>query len=676
MSEKTLGTLFELLEDYQVEVPIVQRDYAQGRQDIHVKTVRNNLLNDMRSAILKETPPLDLNFVYGKAEGKKFIPIDGQQRLTTLFLLHLYAFCNDETKIPLLYQFTYETRITSREFLKKLIENRTEIFIEGTNPSAEIEDSEWFISGWAHDPTVNSILVMLDDIQSIFGDIEYLAEKLTSAGDEPIIFKFLEIQDLGMEDSLYIKLNARGKPLTEFENFKARLIGRMKKMNLSYIDKFELYFDCDWTDLFWGEHKENFDQTYYDFFGVLLMNNGIIQDDNNWANTLDYNKISAEVFETAYYTLNFLSQNTGYKDVSLLIFNALTEGRTYTNRVLFHAVTTYLLKAKGVDNGYLKQWLRIIRNLALNSTIDKFNLYRSAIESINSLSKLWENLLTYFTNKGKVSGFNQQQIVEEQEKAQIIITDVSFAEEIYKAEQHLYFSGQIRSALYIAKNDNGKYDKEQFIQYWEKISALFDDTKPKHKQHLLRRALLTFGDYTLPVSQFMTLCVDDPNEAANTPSLKSLFANNGSVVRQLLDTLDSTMVLKEQLKEIIANSVVPKNDWRYCFIHYPKLFSWMSISHLRLRVIQGEMHIIQNKWSNGYNYALFLSALYEELISRKIEVQFDGELGVYVQHYLYAKGYTVSYSNNKFHVTKGSKKNVFESQSDDPISETVNFLTK
>jgi uncharacterized protein with ParB-like and HNH nuclease domain len=116
MSEKTLDTLFELLDEYQVEVPIVQRDYAQGRQDAHAKTVRLNLLNDMRAAILEETPPLDLNFVYGKAEGEKFIPIDGQQRLTTLFLLHLFAFRDDKTKKTFLNKFTYETRITSREF--------------------------------------------------------------------------------------------------------------------------------------------------------------------------------------------------------------------------------------------------------------------------------------------------------------------------------------------------------------------------------------------------------------------------------------------------------------------------------------------------------------------------------------------------------------------------------
>lgn len=118
MSEKAIETLIDLLKEYKVEIPIVQRDYAQGRQDDHTNMVRYNLLKDVKSAILRKTQPLDLNFVYGKVEGDKFIPLDGQQRLTTLFLLHLYAFNNDDSKTELLTKFTYETRKSSRTFLK------------------------------------------------------------------------------------------------------------------------------------------------------------------------------------------------------------------------------------------------------------------------------------------------------------------------------------------------------------------------------------------------------------------------------------------------------------------------------------------------------------------------------------------------------------------------------
>ncbi|MNF09902.1 hypothetical protein D3C80_2106880 [compost metagenome] len=68
--------------------------------------------------------------------------------------------------------------------------------------------------------------------------------------------------------------------------------------------------------------------------------------------------------------------------------------------------------------------------------------------------------------------------------------------------------------------------------------------------------------------------------------------------------------------------------------------------------------------------------MYEELKSRKIRSQFDGELGIYVQHYLYVKGYTVSFSNGKFTVANGTNKVVFESQTDDPILETAEFISR
>lgn len=673
MREKPIATLLELLDEYKVEIPIVQRDYAQGRKNAHAKVVRSNLLKDMKTAILSDTP-LDLSFVYGKAENKKFIPIDGQQRLTTLFLLHLYAFRKDASKTPLLHHFTYETRITSREFLKRLIENRAEIFASNLNPSAEIEDSEWFVSSWSYDPSIQSALVMLDNIENLFHDVDILADRLMDANHMPITFQFLEMQDLGMEDSLYIKLNARGKPLTEFENFKAQLIGRMKKLKLPYIDEFERHFDCEWTDLFWNKYKKDFDKTYYAFFGILLMNYGIIEDDRGWAHTLDYGTIDMDIFYAAFYTLNFLCEDCVNEKISALVFDALSEGRTYTNRVLFHAVVTYLFKTRGENTGSMEAWIRILKNLAQNSDIDNLYRYHNAIEAINALTEHWDNLVHFFAEGNRVSGFNQSQIEEEQRKAGIILATQSFADKIYEAEQHPYFSGQIRCALYLAKKEDGTYEEDRFAYYWTKIAALFDSVKPKYGD-LLRRALLTLGDYTLWVSQFKTLCVDDPNETARTPSMKSLFSSCGAVTKLLLERLDFNGDIKAQLEQIVANSDVKGNDWRYCFIQYPQLFRRMSVSHLRLRELHGgEMHMIQNKWANGYNYDLFLSALHEELKEQNIASQFDDQLGTSVQHCLFVKQYKVEFRKGKFYVRDETGEIVFQTQSDAPVSETSDFI--
>ena len=86
----------------QVRIPIIQRDYAQGRPA--AEEVREEFLGALEEALRKPaddpTLPLNLDFVYGSVEGvseTRFLPLDGQQRLTTLFLLHWYlAWADDE----------------------------------------------------------------------------------------------------------------------------------------------------------------------------------------------------------------------------------------------------------------------------------------------------------------------------------------------------------------------------------------------------------------------------------------------------------------------------------------------------------------------------------------------------------------------------------------------------
>jgi hypothetical protein len=674
MSEYSIDTLPALLETYKVVVPIVQRDYAQGRHDDHTKMVRANLLKDIKSAILHETPPLDLNFVYGKAEEGKFIPIDGQQRLTTLFLLYLYAFHEDDSKTNLLQNFTYETRTSSRVFLEKLIQNRRPVFMSELSPSVEIEDSEWFISGWKYDPTIQSVLTMLNDIKKFFGDVDDISQHLSNQEFKPVVFRFLEMKDLGMEDSLYIKLNARGKSLTLLENFKARLIGRLQKLNIPFFSEFEQFFDIKWTDLFWSNDKGSFDQIYLTFFGVLLMNNKICQNDTNWSNTLDYEKIGVEIYEITFHTLNFIcNTDKDNKTIREVVFNALQKNRTYQDRILFHAVTTYLYKSKGIDTGSLSKWMRIIKNLTLNSQVDNPERYRSAINGVNKLVDNRDEILEYVSKNGTITFFNQEQIEEERAKAQIILKDEEFALAIYNAEQHPYFSGQIRSALYFAKDSKGDYDKNIFSKYWAKISKLFDEKKPKNGV-LLRQALLSFGDYTLPVGEYRTLCVDDPNETANTPSLKRLFSNNGSIVKRLLDDLNFADDVNSQLKIIVENSTVPQNDWRYCFIRFSDLFEWMSMSHLRLRKINDEAFIIPNKASKGYIYDVFLSGLYMILEQKGISSDFDLNLGTWADHYLSVKEFKIRFKQGKIVVNNAVDEQAFETKTDNPLDEATQYL--
>lgn len=659
-----IQTLSELLETNIVEIPIVQRDYAQGRKDEHATLVRSNLLSDIKDAVLGVTTTLDLNFVYGKEVNGKFIPLDGQQRLTTLFLLHLFAFKNEDSFSETLQKFTYETRKSSRDFFEALIQNRREALSSNGKVSSIILDSEWFITEWENDPTVQSALVVLDEIVKMFSDVDNLSKRLIQKEDKPLVFQFLKMDDLGMEDSLYIKLNARGKPLTAFENFKARLFARYSDIDKEKSKDFEALFDGKWTDFFWKEFKDNFDEGFLNFFQVLFTNNSVINvSSSNWANRFEFEKLEEEIFINISNILNAVG-NDSYPKLGELIVAGVKESSNYSDRLLFHAVTQYVKVSEGIIDESFDSWIRVASNLILNSQIDDTRTNTAAINGLNELSSHCLDIINYLAIDGKINGFAREQSKEEINKAKIIYKTPSDADSIYDAEQNDYFTGTIRAALNYSYKD-GNFEKESFELYWRKISKLFDEKQSKYG-NLLRRALLCFQDYTLEIGKFNTLCIDDPKEGSSTYSLKRLFSDSPSKIKRFLDTLLLDEPIKEQMEEMINSSLIEENDWRYCFINYPELFSKMSKNHLRLYFSKNpkdRILLVSNKWTNGYNTDLYLSTLSIELEKKGItaipyqEIGTDGD--IWLQHdeaeIRYESGqFMIKYKENNY-VTKTEK---------------------
>ena len=81
-------TLWQLLGKTDIVVPILQRDYAQGRSGY--ENLREKFLSSILYA-LEHKQQLKLDFVYGSSDlSGRFNPLDGQQRLTTLWLVHWF----------------------------------------------------------------------------------------------------------------------------------------------------------------------------------------------------------------------------------------------------------------------------------------------------------------------------------------------------------------------------------------------------------------------------------------------------------------------------------------------------------------------------------------------------------------------------------------------------------
>lgn len=242
-----------------VEIPLIQRDYAQGRRGEKVDAIRTNFLAVLHDAVAGDNPtPVGLDFVYGERKPDGTLqPLDGQQRLTTLFLLHWYlAARTDNLRSATGWtSFSYETRPSARRFCQRLVTAEPP---PGTQSlSAWVQDQPWYLFVWRYDPTVNSMLVMIDAIAQRFADVDAALawERLTNVERPAISFHLRPLPDMGNAEDLYVKMNSRGRPLTDFEDFKARF---EKAISWSpRASELGHRIDTVWSDVLWRFRGED-----------------------------------------------------------------------------------------------------------------------------------------------------------------------------------------------------------------------------------------------------------------------------------------------------------------------------------------------------------------------------------------------------------------------------------
>ncbi|HQQ69416.1 MAG TPA: DUF262 domain-containing protein [Alicycliphilus sp.] len=269
----SFARLFEQAHIQAIEIPLIQRDYAQGRGNAQVKQIRERFIDSLCKA-LESDNGIDLDFVFGDVVDKEhnaqkvptLVPLDGQQRLTTLFLLHCYLAWHHEAEVAQhpWHQFSYATRPGARAFCQFLTKCRPSDMAQDT-VSGWLEDQASYLPTWKHDPTIKGMLVMLDALHARYRDAseEQRArhwQRLNDPALPAIRFHLLPIRNTSENSTLYVKMNSRGKPLTAFENFKAEWEGLLRSnphIPHTTRDDFSRKIDTEWSDLFWDYRDKN-----------------------------------------------------------------------------------------------------------------------------------------------------------------------------------------------------------------------------------------------------------------------------------------------------------------------------------------------------------------------------------------------------------------------------------
>ncbi len=323
---ESLNTFWQLVSRYRIEIPVFQRDYAQGRSTAKATQIRKGFVKSLLEA-LNSKEAMQLQFIYGRINNGIFIPVDGQQRLTTLFLLHLYLalFCPDANNCPnchyldTLRNFTYTTRQSSREFCEAITDinkinkafsvtenNQTRRLTLDKIPNQDLEkfikNQPWFFANWCKDPTIRGMLRTLQEIHH-----QIPAEKLKDfrkilfeempVNEEylPIQFSFLDMGEHSLTDDLYLKMNSRGLPLDSFDIFKTQFEEYLEKFqqdltekgydkNVIFLTKPDKINEKVWNET--AFHKRvtmKFDLEWYDKLWRIYGPKGLNDDNNSTA---------------------------------------------------------------------------------------------------------------------------------------------------------------------------------------------------------------------------------------------------------------------------------------------------------------------------------------------------------------------------------------------------------
>ena len=642
-------TLWTLLNDSEIEriqVPIIQRDYAQGRSDEKATSIRGRLLDALHAA-LEQQQPLTLDFVYGEMQEKTklFVPLDGQQRITTLFLLHWYlALVDDrmtEAKVAL-GKFTYETRSSSRAFCENLVDAKLDAWESYSSLAAAIRDASWFQPTWERDPTVAAMLTMLNAMAVRFKGAQGWFQRLTDASNPLIGFYFLDMPKVGLTDDLYLKMNARGKPLTTFENWKAEfdLLLQQKGWPELQVD-FGQKTDSTWTDLFWMHRREGaavvdevFEQYLHYLTRMLAYQSG------ESSRELASSRLSFEWFRRVYTkrenveflfkTLDFLYsvQSKNAEGIAGLLGRLLTKqvdservrlfgssqtdifsqclqeldpSRLLQEQVLLFGLLTYgaTVAPEQFAEGDAQNLLRVLRNLlervrqqqetqiGSNLRVDDLSAFAAtcavlATSEGGASPDVYERLAAGLALPGLRRG-----VEHERSKAQLLIERPELMNALHELENQGVFRGDLHNLLPVENAD----ELSTFGQ------AVQDIWSGQIEQSVIIRAWLTLGDYS--VSQNKLTGGGEKYFFGNdanwyTVLVFDLVSGRGNLLppflRAYIAAQGDTPLLK--LQQLIADWVLNNQDyadWMHYFITYPEVtkntkgyFGWNSDFTLRL----------------------------------------------------------------------------------------------
>ena len=621
-----LLTFNEFIKTHTVEIPRIQRDYTYGAGTVKTEKVIEKLLVDIYNALTNpDANYLILDFVYGcENQQTNYEPLDGQQRLTTLFLLHIYAAWKAKKDVGC-FKFRYATRDNTSSFCSSI----TDSSLFQYNPELgrcgeQIRDCSFFLSSFGDDPSIVSMLRVLDKIEDHFADLagketDNLWDKLVDENCKVRFYclDFGTFNEFKLSNDLYIKMNSRGKTLTDYEIFKSQI---EKYIETALQDKDLMYrfakkFDTDFTDLVWHEllldknkidsalinlfknlfviinyRRKNFKRQFAEeyFIGDYLSGFRVPQERGTWflnssdiVFILDFLDVFHDVMKV--FADSTITDGTANDQLWSKVFYSDKEPilgedsnrirtfktevnvfRTAMERTLRHPEVLmlysqyYFLKTHPIsDNSYesVSEWTQSTSSLRHIRNLIEASDNELRPEFMSELLADIEKIVDGNILEIESSKFNTIQFNEEKVKAQF--PDRWAA--LYKAENHDILRGSISLfAGHDAAFNLGDDSYKDVLRRLEIFVHIFDENA-KNNDRFIRASLLSVNDYTQKSRVDINHNRDNRMFGIQYYSWRELFKKSEYFIEnhviETLDLLDSDTPLQIQS--------LSTRDWRY-----------------------------------------------------------------------------------------------------------------
>lgn len=510
------------MDNYDVIIPKIQRLYVQGRLDKRGEKCLSGFASALVNSVITSSPML-LDFVYGiDANGRSkgvFYPLDGQQRLTTLLLLSwLCGFSNPN------WAFRYESRRATEVFIKGLLKSCPPSMIKPANydelKKKAKEDKKdypslckdyicslaWFQSSWLSDSGISGMIEMMDS----------LYDKLLNKADsslvnmESIVFllNYLDVSNYSY-DHIFLKMNSRGRELTEWDNVNAILDEYLPTSLREYWpEKIQQWYELMWnktpsTSL---KDTDKINRVDSQMLSVVELALDCYDYRDKCTNTYELSKWLQnendrkveQFYNTCSIFFSALELDATKDDLSILIPSwtlsqqpRLPEFSCKEKEVvlkLYQPLLAYYASVKSKD----VNWMRIIWNLVGNIDVERQS-FKQAFGLIEELSSNKDSILTYLSsvtidNIKSCYRKAETQLQEEIDKScQIVNNGESCPPDwnaeicgqwpgwqvlIVTAESKRCFAGAIR---FLFHDGSFKVDWNNFFTKWSHVNEYFDD---------------------------------------------------------------------------------------------------------------------------------------------------------------------------------------------------------